>query len=148
MQRLSFLLIYRAIVPMEAIVSSLTSLRTKEMPPPFRHSRFLAIASRLAVVSTAAIALYLSHGQLGWQIAVILLTALTLPLLFFRANTTDHAADVVRFAAIWDQSPLSMVLLDPHDKAGVVRIVDCNRTACEMHGRTRDEIVGQSINVL
>ncbi len=57
-------------------------------------------------------------------------------------------ADSARFAAIWDQSPLALVLLDPHDPEGVVRILDCNQTTCEMHGRPRAEIVGQSIDIL
>jgi PAS domain S-box-containing protein len=49
---------------------------------------------------------------------------------------------------IWDQSPLSIMLFDPHDAAVPVKIVDCNPLACEMHGYTREEMIGHSIDML
>lgn len=48
----------------------------------------------------------------------------------------------------WEQAPLSFMLFDPHDPQVPVKIVDCNPMAGEMHGYTRDELIGQSIDVL
>ncbi|MEO6992455.1 MAG: PAS domain-containing protein, partial [Lacunisphaera sp.] len=50
--------------------------------------------------------------------------------------------------AIWDKAPLSIMLFDPHDPKIPVKIVDCNPRACEMHGYTREELIGQSIDLL
>ena len=47
---------------------------------------------------------------------------------------------------IWEQAPLSLMLFDPHDPVVPVKIVDCNPMACEMHGYTREELIGQSID--
>jgi two-component system sensor histidine kinase/response regulator len=49
---------------------------------------------------------------------------------------------------IWEQSPLSIMLFDPHDPAVPVKIVDCNPMACEIHGYTREELIGQSVDLL
>jgi PAS domain S-box-containing protein len=55
---------------------------------------------------------------------------------------------VSQMKASWDDAPLSVILFDPHDPVVPIRIVDCNRRACEMHGYTRDEMIGQSIDFL
>jgi two-component system sensor histidine kinase/response regulator len=49
---------------------------------------------------------------------------------------------------IWEQAPLSLMLFDPHDPAVPVKIVDCNPMACELHGYTREEMVGRSIDLI
>ncbi len=49
---------------------------------------------------------------------------------------------------IWEQSPLSIMLFDPHARDVPVKIVDCNPLACEMHGYTREEMIGRSIDLL
>ena len=54
--------------------------------------------------------------------------------------------DPKHLEAVWDRAPLGIFLLDPHDSEKVVRILDCNQTACEMHGYTREELVGQPID--
>ena len=46
--------------------------------------------------------------------------------------------------ASWDDAPLSVILFDPHATDVAIKIVDCNRRACEMHGYTRAEMIGQS----
>lgn len=51
-----------------------------------------------------------------------------------------------RFAAFFHQSPDSVVLLDPHDAAVPLRIVDCNQAAARLRGCTRTEMIGKSIN--
>jgi PAS domain S-box-containing protein len=64
---------------------------------------------------------------------------------------TDHQrlhTTLGQLKAIWDKAPLSIILFDPHDQQVRVKIVDCNPRACEMHGYTRDELIGQSIDIL
>jgi PAS domain S-box-containing protein len=55
---------------------------------------------------------------------------------------------LAQLKAIWDNAPLSIILFDPHDREVRVRIVDCNPRACNMHGYIREELVGQSIDIL
>ena len=58
-----------------------------------------------------------------------------------QASATTAAAQL---RALWEQSPLSIIVLDPHDPVVPVKIVDCNPMACEMHGYTREELIGKS----
>ena len=53
-----------------------------------------------------------------------------------------------RFQVVFDTSPDAIFLHDPHDPSGEWRIVDCNPAACEMNGYTREELIGQSIDIL
>jgi PAS domain S-box-containing protein len=55
---------------------------------------------------------------------------------------------LAQLKAIWDNAPLSITLFDPHDTKVRVKIVDCNPRACEMHGYTREELIGQSIDIM
>ncbi|HVZ65651.1 MAG TPA: PAS domain S-box protein [Lacunisphaera sp.] len=48
----------------------------------------------------------------------------------------------------WEKAPLSLMLFDPVDPLVPLKIVDCNPMACEMHGYTREELIGQSIDLL
>ncbi|MCX6033262.1 MAG: PAS domain S-box protein, partial [Chloroflexi bacterium] len=50
-----------------------------------------------------------------------------------------------QFRTLFEASPDAIVLIDPHDRWP---ILDCNPAACQMNGYTRDELVGQSIDVL
>jgi PAS domain S-box-containing protein len=50
--------------------------------------------------------------------------------------------------AIWDKAPMSIMLFEPNDPNVRVKIVDCNPLACEMHGYTREEIIGRSVDML
>ncbi|MCX6028489.1 MAG: PAS domain S-box protein, partial [Chloroflexi bacterium] len=50
-----------------------------------------------------------------------------------------------QFRTLFEASPDAIVLVDPHDRWP---ILDCNPAACQMNGYTRDELVGQSIDVL
>src|SRR5688572_20105652 len=85
--------------------------------------------------SIAAIALIYA-GWEAWQIS--LKSAVDEKL----RSTVSH------LKASWDDAPLSVILFDPHDQAIPVKIVDCNRRACEMHGYTREEMIGKSIDFL
>lgn len=50
--------------------------------------------------------------------------------------------------ALWEKSPLSIMLFEPNDPLVPVKIVDCNPAACEMHGYCREELVGQSVDFI
>ncbi len=50
--------------------------------------------------------------------------------------------------AVWNDAPLSIIIMDPHDKEVPVRIIDCNPLACRLHGYDREELVGKSIDVI
>lgn len=52
-----------------------------------------------------------------------------------------------RFQIFFRQSPDSMLLIDPNAPGGVWTVVDCNDAACALNGYTREELVGQPINV-
>ena len=52
-----------------------------------------------------------------------------------------------QFRLLFDASPDSIVLIDPHDSETIWPIVDCNELACTMNGYTREELIGQSIDI-
>ena len=50
-----------------------------------------------------------------------------------------------QFRTLFEASPDAIILIDPHDRWC---ITDCNTAACQMNGYTRDELIGQSIDLL
>ncbi len=50
--------------------------------------------------------------------------------------------------ALWEKAPLSLMLFDPNDPAVPVKILDCNPMACEIHGYTRGELIGQCVDLI
>jgi PAS domain S-box-containing protein len=52
------------------------------------------------------------------------------------------------FRALFELSPDSIVLIDPHDAQDSWPIIDCNKAACLISGFSRDELIGQSIDIL
>ncbi len=53
-----------------------------------------------------------------------------------------------RFRQLFATSPDAIVLIDPHAANADWPIVDCNEAACQMNGYTREELIGQSIDIL
>ena len=51
----------------------------------------------------------------------------------------------IQFRTLFEASPESIMLIDPRDNWP---ILDCNTAACQMNGFTREELVGQSIDIL
>lgn len=51
-----------------------------------------------------------------------------------------------RFKLLFEASPDAILLIDPNKPDW--RIVDCNHVACEMNGYTRQELIGQPIDLL
>ena len=41
-----------------------------------------------------------------------------------------------------------MILLDPHDPQGGIPILDCNQAMCDLHGYAREDLIGQSIDIV
>ncbi|MEI7634314.1 MAG: PAS domain S-box protein [bacterium] len=52
-----------------------------------------------------------------------------------------------RFRVLFDVIPDGILVIDPHTGDGVFRIADCNNAAAEMHGYTREELIGQTLDV-
>jgi PAS domain S-box-containing protein len=53
-----------------------------------------------------------------------------------------------RFRLLFEASPDSILLIDPHDPNISWPIVDCNEVACTMNGYSRQQLIGQSIDIL
>ncbi|MDQ2998015.1 MAG: PAS domain S-box protein, partial [Chloroflexota bacterium] len=53
-----------------------------------------------------------------------------------------------RFRVLFEHSPDAIILIDPHQLDISWPIVECNDVACRMNGYTRDEMIGQSIDLL
>src|SRR6266498_4645092 len=53
-----------------------------------------------------------------------------------------------RFRLLFDASPDSIFLIDPHSSDTLWPIVDCNLAAGLMNGYAREELIGQSIDIL
>ena len=52
------------------------------------------------------------------------------------------------FRVLFESSPESIILVDPHSKSTLWPIVACNEVACRESGFTRDELIGQPVGVL
>ena len=50
--------------------------------------------------------------------------------------------------ALFDLSPDAVIVIDPHDHAVSWPIIDCNVAACLMNGFEREELIGNSIDIL
>jgi len=53
-----------------------------------------------------------------------------------------------RFRRLFTASPDAILLIDPYDPNVPWPIIDCNEAACKMNGYTREELIGQSIDIL
>jgi PAS domain S-box-containing protein len=53
-----------------------------------------------------------------------------------------------RFRVLFEHSPDAIILIDPHHPHLSWPIVECNDIACRMNGFTRDELIGQSVDLL
>ena len=62
------------------------------------------------------------------------------------ADRAQLASTTAQLTTLWEKSPLCIMLFEPNDPLVPVKIVDCNPAACEMHGYTREELVGQCID--
>ncbi len=65
-----------------------------------------------------------------------------------KERTEELAAAKARFEAVVANTPAGIVIHDPLDAELPGRIVDCNELTCRMHGYTKSELIGQSVNTL
>ena len=49
-----------------------------------------------------------------------------------------------KFYSLFENSPNAIIISDPE----TYKILDCNQNACKMNGFSRDELIGQSLNIL
>jgi len=59
-----------------------------------------------------------------------------------------HIQSEALFRELFELSPNSIVLIDSQDPNGSWPIIDCNQAACLITGYQRDELIGQSIDIL
>jgi PAS domain S-box-containing protein len=66
------------------------------------------------------------------------------------AAENDHALNTTlpQLRTFWENAPLSIMLFDTSDPKVPVKIVDCNPMACAMHGYTREELIGQCVDLI
>jgi two-component system sensor histidine kinase/response regulator len=143
-------------------------------PPPFTPPRARFLSSLpLALPATALVALggiaawlWVAPAGLGdqavrWFAASCAgVTALTLAYVMLATRAWRQSAleqarrqqalnlSLPQLQIVWEQAPLSLMLFDPHDPDVPMKIVDCNPMACDLHGYTRAELVGQSIDLI
>lgn len=53
-----------------------------------------------------------------------------------------------RFQILFDKSPDAVVIIDPHSQDVSWAIIDCNPAFCRMNGYHREELIGQSIDIV
>lgn len=63
-------------------------------------------------------------------------------------DITERKQSEALFRALFELSPDSVVIIDPHAPDVSWPIIDCNAAACFMNGYRRDELIGRSIDVL
>ncbi|AOS43686.1 Signal transduction histidine-protein kinase BarA [Lacunisphaera limnophila] len=129
---------------------------------PERFGRLVLVAGGLALMGGLA-GLWPLLAGLSTSVSVLVFvlgsSAVTLAALVYagslaaadrRRRTQDSRiqTSLVQLKAIWDNAPLSIMLFDPHDPDIPIKIVDCNPLACELHGYTREELIGQSVDLI
>lgn len=63
-------------------------------------------------------------------------------------RTAELIESKERFHQLFENLPDAVFLLNPQSEEVLWAILDCNSAACRMNGYTREELVGQSIDVL
>ena len=92
----------------------------------------LLLASLIVILGGAVLALLWQNSRKAHAIEI---------------ENLDHR-DRRHLEAVWQRAPLGIFLLDPHDSEKVIRILDCNQTACDMHGYSREELIGQPLDTV
>jgi two-component system sensor histidine kinase/response regulator len=106
-------------------------------PQPIERSSLLWFAGIGAVAATLG---------LGYVVRMTQVTAQSRREL--ARHHHDLTATLPKLREIWERSPLSIMLFDPNDPKVRVKIVDCNPRALEMHGYTREELIGQCVDIV
>jgi PAS domain S-box len=134
---------------------------------PLRELAPVSVGSALATFLVGALLTFHLSPNVPLATAVALFTLLTTSVVLYNATKAAQAVVLARelkqqaeqqrrelattseqLTALWEKSPISIFLFDPLDPVVPIRIVDCNPTACEVHGYTRDELIGQSVDFI
>jgi two-component system sensor histidine kinase/response regulator len=105
-------------------------------PRPLDRDALLWLASACAIVAL-----------LSLSFAIHMMRGLAKARLEAEQQHTNLNITLPKLREIWTNAPLSIMLLEP-DPEVRVKIVDCNPRACEMHGYTREEMVGQCVDMI
>lgn len=121
------------------------------MPPHLTRPNPTAVLCTAIAVVTLVAALVMRNGADPVSLGLILALGILALLACWRWRRSVISMSLrrdFRAAAIWEQSPLGLMLFDPHDPDGVIRILDCNERAAELHGYERNELIGQDLDIL
>ena len=135
--------------------------------PRHRALIIASVAAALSILGTGTFLAVQVSNQTGLALMVALFAVIVaVVVLLYSAKVThalrlaeqlkqdaevhekELAATTSQLTALWEKSPLSLMLFDPSDPRVPVKIVDCSPTACEMHGYRREELVGQCIDII
>ena len=108
----------------------------------------LAPADWLRPLAIAEMAIATVAVGLGAVLTIRALRSRERALLGHRQNQARLDAALGQFTALWEKSPLSIILFEPNDPQVPVKILDCNPMACEMHGYRREELIGQCVDII
>ncbi len=133
---------FRALTPVSVGSAVATLLIGAALTARLAGDTILAVIVALFTLFAASVILYNA-----WKAAQAVALAQHL-----RRQAEEHqqelAAATQQLTALWEKSPVSIFLFDPLDPVVPIRIVDCNPTACEVHGYTREELIGQSVDFI
>ncbi len=113
---------------------------TARMPPHLTRPNPTAVLCTAIAVVTLVAALVMRNGADPVSLGLILALGILALLACWRWRHSVISMSLrrdFRAAAIWEQSPLGLMLFDPHDPDGVIRILDCNERAGEAGNDSR-----------
>jgi PAS domain S-box-containing protein len=103
-------------------------------------------------------------GEKSWLLILAAITAAGLGFAWYAIHRANHIAEnawreagrqkaeisttLGHLRGVWEKSPLSIMLFEPNDPHVRVKIVDCNPAACAWHGYTREELIGNCIDLI
>ena len=121
------------------------------------HGRIVMVQGAPVGAINAGLSTYRAQLMLvgGLLFTVIGLTGIILIVSWQRMTTRQFEATARvlrqtedRYHLLFDYTPDAIMLMDPFDQEVPWRIVDCNPAACEMNGYTREELIGQTVDML
>lgn len=140
----------------EEVIASVTNLNRNFYVNPLRRADFERALEENDTVSNFESEIYKKDGSQMWisENGRAVRDARG-TLLYYEGTTIDITErkqaeqglmeSVAQFRTLFEASPDAILLIDPH---GDWPILDCNPSACQMNGYARNELVGQSIDIL
>jgi len=107
------------------------------VPSPIFRTLAITVTAAAAIVSSTAV----------WYVLRVFRAAEKLRSIN-RRDRNKLETTLAQLTALWERSPISMILFEPNDPDVPVKIVDCNPMACEMHGYRREELIGRCVDII